>query len=313
MTTGIYKLSFTDIDEVYIGQSINIETRFTNHKYLMKSGKASVKLQTVYNALGEFPILEILEVCSEEDLDIREDFYILKYDTVANGLNYKDQHGHRTTICGENAKLCNYNNDQIRQAFLLLIQYPKYTREAIQELTGVHTNTLKDISAGISHKWLYKEFPNEYEILKNLKGNRNKGQTNASAVYSKDQILDVFFTILNNPTMPLSTIAKLLDINYATVKSVASGINHKWLENDFPEEYATVISRVGNRPAEIGKSAADKGKVYPPLISPDGKVYIVTNIAKFARDNGLNSGHLGAVLRGKEVHHKGWKLDTKGI
>lgn len=42
------------------------------------------------------------------------------------------------------------------------------------------------------------------------------------------------------------------------------------------------------------------------FVAPDGKIYIVTNVNKFAREQGLIHCHLYSVLSGKRKHHKGW-------
>lgn len=42
------------------------------------------------------------------------------------------------------------------------------------------------------------------------------------------------------------------------------------------------------------------------LRNPDGQVVTIYNLAKFARENKLNKGHLWAVINGKRNTHKGW-------
>jgi hypothetical protein len=103
-------------------------------------------------------------------------------------------------------------------------------------------------------------------------------------------------------------LAKISKLSYPSLKSIVGGFNHKWLGTLFPEEYATLMSLKGGRSRTSGRTLADKIGTIPNVISPEGEIYPVPNIAKFAREHNLNNAHLGAVLRGKEAQHKGWKL-----
>lgn len=43
--------------------------------------------------------------------------------------------------------------------------------------------------------------------------------------------------------------------------------------------------------------------------SPSGKIHLVTNLKKFARNNDLNPTHCYNVVHGQRNYHKGWKFD----
>ena len=86
MTCGIYKIENKLNGKVYIGQSNNIERRWNEHKnnYLKINSK-------LYKVIQNFGIenfeLTIIEECSEENLDEKELYYIIKYDSIKNGYN----------------------------------------------------------------------------------------------------------------------------------------------------------------------------------------------------------------------------------
>ena len=143
--------------------------------------------------------------------------------------------------------------------------------------------------------------------LEKLKYNRSNGELNGSSKYSNNIIESIFLFIVNNPGVPLINVSSIFSIPYETIKSISGGINHSWLKSKYPEEYIKLINLIGSR-KHNGKSAKSQGKEYPPIINPDNKIFIVENIRAFAAQHGLNQGHLGAVLRGKEKQHKGWKL-----
>ena len=78
---GIYKIIFSN-NHYYIGQSININRRFSQHKRDLKKGThTNNRLQNCYNKYGE-PVLEVLQECSKEELDTIETKFI--YENIDN-------------------------------------------------------------------------------------------------------------------------------------------------------------------------------------------------------------------------------------
>ena len=71
MTCGIYKLNFNNTEKVYIGQSIDIESRFSKHKSALSRGVAAPKLQAAHTLYG-IPNLEILTECAISELNSYE-------------------------------------------------------------------------------------------------------------------------------------------------------------------------------------------------------------------------------------------------
>lgn len=88
MTCGIYKITNTINGKMYIGQSVNIEKRYSGHKHAAKYNKENNKFYNSINKHGiEFFTLEIIKICKEEDLNYWESFWIEVYDSIKNGLN----------------------------------------------------------------------------------------------------------------------------------------------------------------------------------------------------------------------------------
>lgn len=102
MTQGIYKLTNNINNQVYIGQSVDIEERFKEHMSALKSKKHhAYKLQRFYNQNYkrksfkiEYTILEIVK--SETYLNAREKHYIDLYDSYTNGFNSIGMNGRPT-------------------------------------------------------------------------------------------------------------------------------------------------------------------------------------------------------------------------
>lgn len=82
---GIYKIT-SPSGKVYIGQSKNIYKRWKAYY-----GLNCVQQPKIYNSLMKYGVdrhkFEVLERCKQEELLMREYFYIQQYDSFKNGLN----------------------------------------------------------------------------------------------------------------------------------------------------------------------------------------------------------------------------------
>jgi len=174
MTCGIYKLSFNNTDKVYIGLSSNIERRMAAHKYTLLHNLAPNKLQSAYTKYGMF-IPEILCECEESELQQFEIETIDIYNSIENGFNSREggNIGSSSSTRGDRNGRSIYSNDTIREAFLLLINTNK-TLPEISDILNISIQCLGHISSGTGHKWLEKEFPEEYTALVSTKRTYNK-------------------------------------------------------------------------------------------------------------------------------------------
>ena len=87
---GIYKITNQKTDLVYIGQAVDIATRWKNH------AKAGLGIDTpvntkLYKAMMEDGLesfsFEILEECNRQELNEKEHFYINLYQSDKYGYN----------------------------------------------------------------------------------------------------------------------------------------------------------------------------------------------------------------------------------
>lgn len=84
------------------------------------------------------------------------------------------------------------------------------------------------------------------------------------------------------------------------------------LGRKFTEEHKRKISQ-GNtgkhsqKPEKFISDLVERSSKFYRLISPDGKVFEIKNLSKFARENNLGKANICAVANGKLPHHKGWK------
>lgn len=89
--TGIYKITNVISGKIYIGQAIDIETRWKRHINDLKSNRhCNNHLQRAWNSYGESVFsFSIVRECGETELDMFEEYYIreLKAFDPAYGYN----------------------------------------------------------------------------------------------------------------------------------------------------------------------------------------------------------------------------------
>jgi group I intron endonuclease len=78
---GIYKITNIVNNKCYVGSSINIKNRIYKHFWLLSNNKHyNLHLQKSYNKYGKSNfIYEVIELCSENELFIKENFNIEKF------------------------------------------------------------------------------------------------------------------------------------------------------------------------------------------------------------------------------------------
>jgi group I intron endonuclease len=102
---GIYKIT-NPLNKIYIGESIDIETRFKNYKLLRC--KNQQKIHSSFLKYGiENHTFEIVEICDVEELKCRERYWQDFYEVLGEkGLNLKlSTCGEEKTIHSEETKL----------------------------------------------------------------------------------------------------------------------------------------------------------------------------------------------------------------
>jgi group I intron endonuclease len=87
---GIYKITNTVNNKIYIGCASNIRTRVNGHLYdLRKNIHKNSYLQKSWNKYGESVfIFETHELCNIEDLHMREHFWVTTLDCLNKSIGY---------------------------------------------------------------------------------------------------------------------------------------------------------------------------------------------------------------------------------
>ena len=107
MKSGIYLITDTFHNRVYVGQSVNVAQRLSQHKTMLRTGRhKNVYLQRSYNKCGgEGFEFTILERCPIKMLDERETAWIALYQSNVRRRGYNIQSGgHEGHTWNEEAK-----------------------------------------------------------------------------------------------------------------------------------------------------------------------------------------------------------------
>lgn len=107
--SGIYKITCLNNDNFYIGSSVNIHKRWTQHKSaLLNNRHCNSILQNIHNKYGidSFKI-EILEICNDKNLIEREQYYLDSLNScnrIIGGINICDKAEHGKSNCFDDSK-----------------------------------------------------------------------------------------------------------------------------------------------------------------------------------------------------------------
>ena len=109
MNCGIYKILNKTNNKVYVGSSVNISNRQYKHFWMLKKGiHDNIYLQKSFNKNGlENFVFEILELCEEKDLILKENYYINNYKSneMTFGYNLALVGNSRRNIVSDSVKL----------------------------------------------------------------------------------------------------------------------------------------------------------------------------------------------------------------
>ena len=89
---GIYKITNKINGKIYVGQSIDIEERWKQHEYKAFNTNSNAYNSAIHQAFRKYGVenfeYQVIELCSVEELDEKEIYWIDKLDTLSpNGYN----------------------------------------------------------------------------------------------------------------------------------------------------------------------------------------------------------------------------------
>lgn len=221
---GIYKIENIIDGKIYIGSSKNIELRWHQHKYcLYKNKHHSILLQRAWNKYGKENFeFSVVEECSEEDLLIREQYYLDLYKSydrnigynisiTANGGTVQEQY----KKYGEDCYTCIYSENVIKQVINEMLENKKSYHQIAKE----YNIPMATIYA-LKNKHAWRKLVRDINFPKPLKETRENVKLNTK------EVLEIIELLISGKTN--NDICELYRVNPKTISDIR---NHKtWRE-----------------------------------------------------------------------------------
>lgn len=297
---GIYSLWWEQNQKIYIGQSIDCNSRYTEHLRLLRNNEHyNYKVQNNYNLYGA-PEFNILEECTISTLDTIEKSWIKEYNAIVDGLNITEG---GNSGRGDKSSGAKYSRATILKAFSLLYR-TSLTHAEISKRVKMDARGIGGISQGLYHLNLMEEYPAQYEQMKNNRALVNKANTRK---LDPTKVYPIVLDPQGNECLVTTSVREfcrthpLLNIRGVSgMLELLRGERHSHLGFKLKDPTKTTLTVDINRPSIIG---------------PDGTVYSgIKNIAEFCRntailkDSNNSANGISKVFRGACSHYKGFKL-----
>lgn len=221
---GIYKITNKFNGKAYIGQSNDIERRFKEHQQKGESSRIPLDIAIQKYGKDNF-VYEIIEECSLEELNQKEQYWIITLNTIENGYNCSTG-GDQQSI-GENngrSKLTEEDVKKIRQAYA----DHKKQKEVYEEYKdiisfGYFQNLWQGRSWGHIMPEVFTEENKQYYIYQN-----SNGSNGASAKFTDEEVIEIRKRYVNESAKDIYEDYKER-VTYQTFQAMLWGRSYKTL------------------------------------------------------------------------------------
>ncbi len=140
---GIYKIT-SPTGKIYIGQSVDIKSRWIRHKSMPKSDKGHLLYNSFLSHGVDSHKFEVLERCSKEMLNEMEIYYIEKYQTfdTEHGLNLTKGGDSKVVFSKKTLQKMSEAKKGVRPKHLIGHKHSKETRDILRKKSIGNKNWL---------------------------------------------------------------------------------------------------------------------------------------------------------------------------
>lgn len=214
---GIYKINFPN-KKSYIGLSNDIKRRIGEHFYKNSHLPCHKAIRKYFSSIEEIDF-DILEEIEEEDyilLSQREKYWINYFDTCNKEKGYNLTKGGIALLTTENP-FAKFNEDEINQIYALL--QSGHTNVEIGKVFNCHPDTIGHVNTGKT----YYNPDFDYPLRKETIHKKDFEAVNSITEKQYNQIVEY----LLNTNIPISTVAKLTQVNISTCHRINQGKIHQ--------------------------------------------------------------------------------------
>lgn len=185
---GIYKIKNKINGKIYIGQSSNIEKRWDEHKRAVHYQSQHTYEYPLYRAIRKYGIENfdfcVIEICSIENLTIREQYWIDFYNSkVPNGYNQED------AVAAKRGEKCNFAvlTDVQAKEIIRLLQNTNIPMSEIAEIYNVSGSCIEDINKGRRRVQNNIDYP----VRKNTRSIAHRGEHNNFTSLNDELVMEI--------------------------------------------------------------------------------------------------------------------------
>ena len=234
--TGIYLITNKINGKIYIGQSIDIHRRYSEHKRSGQPEKYSHKGERDLNspihlAMQKYGVenftLSILEECSKEQLNEKQKYWIKKYNSCDKTIGYNVSEGGQDKVGAKGefhsqAKLTQAEVNDIKDKL-------KNTTLSLTEINQIYPQVTKGVLSMINQGHIWREGNEQYPIR--VMNSGMKGSKNPRAKISEETAMEirVRYSEGESPTKLAKEYSEKYPISQSGVKAVIYGKSYKFL------------------------------------------------------------------------------------
>jgi len=288
--TGIYKITNMINNKCYIGQSVNIKQRWKNHKTV--NPKDHEYNYPLYQAFRKYGInnfnFEVIEECSIDELNNKEEYWIKYYNSYNNGYNQ--------TLGGNQPT--HYNKitpDILSQITYLLANTTLYHSQIAQQF-NVSTEMIQGINTG---RYWKRDliYPIRQKVDNSMKEQVQNVNTNKPNIPLEELLLEIYYS-------SFSAVGRHYNVSDNAVRGWIKKEGIPTLKKDFKAYIETNILHLQPK-TNIGT----KPKTVIQLDLQGNPIQKFNSISDAARAIGKpnGNGHISMVCRGKRKSCYGYK------
>lgn len=317
MSIGIYMIRNSINNKIYIGQSVNIERRWKDHKIDLKNNKhQNCHLQLSYNKYGGDNFeYNIIFKCTSIELNKNEIYFINKYKSYDNKYGYNQTFGGDNNIVFNDEVIAKMRNSHSYE-YVPILKYDvnkelikKYNSlsEASRDVDGTPSgirNCANKFSYDIGNSKTYKSFIWIYEFdkskfddcdIKNYLNTQNSFAVN-KYTYPDGKFICRYDTVTDAATSNNVT-NDVISMCVRKVQSHSNGFTYrKALDSDRGD-------------INIPMKKLKKRKPVVAYYADNNEFAMYIDDMQTLIDNGYHSGHICECCNGKRKTYKGyiWK------